>query len=100
MIFTGDIAQPYNGASNYNVPHELKEKCWFGNLEGSVIQDSTPGGVYNTVQALESLCRDFHFKAFGIANNHLLYATDVPSTIAHMGNMGVPVVGGGGYQQQ
>ena len=39
MIFCGDIALPFEGKiSIKNIPQELLEQQWVGNLEGSLIQ--------------------------------------------------------------
>ena len=57
MIFTGDIAQPFMGASSFNIPEELQAKMWVGNLEGSLIYDKKEGvsGVCNDVKAIDEL---------------------------------------------
>ncbi len=99
MIFCGDIALPYTGASKYGIPEELKTKVWMGNLEGSVIRDSTPHGVYNAIEAVEMLSRELPFKVYGIANNHQLDAGSLDATRSNMKDVGVPVVGGGTLSQ-
>lgn len=99
MIFTGDIAQPFVGASKYMVPEELKSKLWFGNLEGSLIDGSNKkedvGGVYNDVEAIKALLKQVPFKAFIIANNHLLDVADVKTTLDNVKYLGVHTVGAG-----
>ena len=97
MIFTGDIAQPFVGASSFTIPEELQSKVWVGNLEGSLIYDKKEGvgGVYNDVEAIDELIKQIPFKAFGIANNHLLDAADVKATIDNLEKLNVGVVGGG-----
>lgn len=95
MIFTGDISQPYTGASEYEIPNALRQIFWFGNLEGSLLLDSVPQGVYNAYEAIGVLSQNLSFKAFAIANNHLLDSAKVDTTLQNMRNIGVPVVGGG-----
>ena len=95
MIFTGDIAQPYTGASEYEIPNALRQRFWFGNLEGSLLSDTVPQGVYNAYEAIGALSQNLSFKAFTIANNHLLDSATVDTTLQNMRNIGVPVVGGG-----
>lgn len=99
MIFTGDISQPYTGASKQSVPAELKKQLWYGNLEGSLIHESVPYGVYNASEAIAALCRDIPFKAFSIANNHLLDAADTKITRANGKKIGSQLTGGGNLLQ-
>lgn len=65
MIFCGDIALPFEGKiSIKNIPQELLEQQWVGNLEGSLIQcdDSRRSFllkqhvVFNDTRAVEALC--------------------------------------------
>lgn len=102
MIFTGDIALPYIGSSSFTIPEELQSKVWVGNLEGSLIYDKKEGvsGVYNDVKAIDELIKQIPFKAFGIANNHLLDAADVKTTIGNVERLNVGVVGGGRNLQE
>ena len=95
MIFSGDISQPFTGASKYKIPESLESKIWFGNLEGSLINDSVPQGVYNSYEAIKTLCRNISFTAIGVANNHLLDAADVNTTIKNADKIGVGLVGCG-----
>jgi poly-gamma-glutamate synthesis protein (capsule biosynthesis protein) len=99
MIFCGDIAQPYSGASNYTIPEELKSKPWLGNLEGSLIDERCKKedvrGVYNDLAAIKELQKQIPFKAFNIANNHLLDAADVQTTLGGAKELGTRVVGAG-----
>lgn len=97
MIFTGDIAQPFVGASLFSIPEKLQSRVWIGNLEGSLIYDKKEGvsGVYNDVEAIDELIKQIPFKAFGIANNHLLDAADVKTTLNNLERLNVGVVGGG-----
>lgn len=97
MIFTGDIALPYIGSSSFTIPEELQSKVWIGNLEGSLIYDKKEGinGVYNDAETINELIKQVPFKAFCIANNHLLDAADVKTTIDNLEKLNVGVVGGG-----
>ena len=99
MFFSGDIAQPHVGASKVEIPEMLKTGIWFGNLEGSLIEggckEELRRGVYNDVDAIVKLQTQIPFKAFGIANNHLLDAADVKTTIDNLRKMNVEVAGGG-----
>lgn len=95
MIFTGDIAQPYVGASKVNIPEVLCKSAWLGNLEGSFVEGSEYAGVYNNYDAVAEICSQINFKAFNIANNHLLDAADVKTTLINLKKLGVSAVGGG-----
>lgn len=95
MIFTGDIAQPYTGASDFYKPENIKAGLWVGNLEGSVIKNATARGVYNAEVAIARLCEVFPFKVLGIANNHLLDSASAELTKRNMQNTNIPLVGGG-----
>lgn len=99
MIFTGDIAQSLLRASSFSIPEDLKFKNWLGNLEGSLIEGRSKKedvrGVYNDVEAIEEICRQISFRAFGIANNHLLDAANVQTTFDNVKTLAVPVVGAG-----
>ena len=93
MIFTGDIAQPL---SSVKLPDNLPNGgVWVGNLEGSLI-DANNGsgkGVYNNLEAIRDLCSRIPFKAFGIANNHLLDSAPVETTLRNAERLGVPTCG-------
>ena len=99
MIFTGDIAQPFVEASFIDIPDELKAKSWLGNLEGSLIDEKCKKedirGVYNDLWAIKELQKQLPFKAFIIANNHLLDAADVQTTLSGVEEIGTRVVGAG-----
>ena len=104
MIFTGDIAQPYVGAFSITIPKELINNNWLGNLEGSLIdargKNGSLKGVYNDVEAIEELCKQIPFKAFNIANNHLLDNAEVKITLDNVKRLGIPVVGAGQNLQE
>lgn len=77
MIFVGDIAIPFAKAiSLENVPEELLNKKWFGNLEGAIIQNAieqqNKAVVFNGQDAIEELIDKFNFSGFALANNHIL----------------------------
>lgn len=104
MIFAGDIALPYNGVNSFTIPEGLQTTIWIGNLEGSLTRerydDLNPRGVYNSVDALESLQEQIPFKAFSIANNHLLDTAASETTISNLQCLGFEVVGGGPNLQE
>lgn len=95
MIFAGDIAQPCIDASKVNIPEVLCKSSWFGNLEGSFVEGAAHDGVYNNYDAIIKLCERVSFKAFNLANNHLLDAADVNTTLENLKRSGIPAVGGG-----
>lgn len=99
MIFTGDIAQPFMRASSYTIPDDLQARIWLGNLEGSLIdvrgRKEDVRGVYNNMDAIKELCKEIPFRAFNIANNHLLDAAEVKTTLDNGERLAVSVVGAG-----
>lgn len=99
MIFTGDIAQPFVEASFIDIPDGLKGEFWLGNLEGSLIDERCKKEdirvVYNNLEAIKGLQKQIPFKAFNIANNHLLDAADVQTTLGCAKELGTRVVGAG-----
>ena len=99
MIFCGDIAQPFVEASFVDIPDGLKGEFWLGNLEGSLIDERCKKedirGVYNDLEAIKELRKLIPFKAFIIANNHLLDAADAQTTLGCAKELGTKVVGAG-----
>lgn len=100
MIFTGDIAQPFVNASSFVIPEELESYYWIGNLEGSLIKrgdnnNSETRGVFNDCGAIKDILNQVPFKAFIIANNHLLDFAGVQTTLENANTLNVPVVGSG-----
>lgn len=83
MIFVGDIALPYNKSiSIHNCPIKVRNSNWFGNLEGSLVDNSfnkytNTSGVYNHVGAVKELIKEFNFIGFALANNHSFDFGDV-----------------------
>lgn len=99
MIVTGDIAQPFVGASNFLIPKALQTGVWLGNLEGSLI-DTGSGkkdykGVYNDFRAIGELQQVIPFKVFNIANNHLLDAAGLATTLENLSRIDTGAVGAG-----
>lgn len=95
MFFTGDIAQPF---STIQIPDNLHfEGVGVGNLEGSLIdvEKDAKKGVYNNFQAIKKVCSHIPFKAFCIANNHLLDSSSVSTTTRNSQIIGVPTFGAG-----
>ena len=83
MIFVGDIAIPYVDALKLKqIPHNLKKKNWFGNLEGGIcnLNNINITGVYNDENAVSKLVDDFNFIGFGLANNHIFDSNSINET--------------------
>ena len=104
MIFAGDISIPFPRTVTFSdMPETLKDKVWFGNLEGSLIsnEDADIFGllsrriVFNNFAGIEELVKDIHFKAFSLANNHILDATSINVTKSYLDKLGVQYVGAG-----
>ena len=99
MLFTGDIALPYIGAVSYTLPSSFNCHLFLGNLEGSLINDERKmkdlKGVYNSCEAIKHLINQVPFNLFFIANNHLLDAADVQTTLDNAERLGVHVIGAG-----
>lgn len=95
MFFAGDIAQPLSSVKlPENLPHG---GVWVGNLEGSLIEVNNEAGmgVFNNLEVIRELCSRIPFKAFGIANNHLLDDAPVDTTLRNARFLGVPTFGAG-----
>lgn len=99
MIFSGDIALPYKDAIKIELPESLNHKVWFGNLEGSLLKNTdnllNKSAVFNNYSAIEDLLNKIPFKVFGIANNHLLDAANIKTTLENLDELGVLSVGAG-----
>lgn len=100
MIFCGDIALPFVGSIDYSsIPLSIREKTWFGNLEGSLLIDSSAylsrKVVFNDYDAVRDLCQSFSFKGFGLANNHLLDVCSYKQTVDLLSRLDVEPVGAG-----
>lgn len=104
MIFCGDIAIPFvDGVHFINVPEDLCQKDWFGNLEGSLVDDHYAQNhdlqnrriVFNSFEALQDLKTKINFKAFGIANNHIKDAAEIFQTQKNLEKLNIRYVGAG-----
>ena len=100
MIFCGDIALPFVGSIDYSsIPLSIREKTWFGNLEGSLLIDSSAylsrKVVFNDYDAVRDLCQSFSFKGFGLANNHLLDVCSYKQTADLLSGLDDESVGAG-----
>ncbi len=104
MIFTGDIALPLCGLIKIKqLDKALSEKQWIGNLEGSLLDEDSilsnnplsKRKVFNSLEAVSELCHTLNFKAFNIANNHLLDACNCKETIQNLRQLDIPFLGGG-----
>lgn len=95
MFFTGDIAQPLSSVKLPDNPPN--GGIWVGNLEGSLIDANSEygKGVYNNLEAIRDLCSRIPFRAFGIANNHLLDSASVETTLTNAKRLDVPSCGSG-----
>lgn len=100
MIFVGDIALPFSDAIRLkNLPSELQESKWFGNLEGSLIEHTdgliNSKGVFNELDAIRELTTLFNFAGFALANNHLEDFDEVEITIENLKKLNIPFIGAG-----
>ena len=98
MIFVGDIAIPYKDAiSIKDLPSALKNKQWFGNLEGALIDNSGNSNqesiVFNDKIAIKDLCYKYDFKGFALANNHIFDTGSLKETTDYLTNINVPSIG-------
>ena len=102
MLFTGDIALP---SPSIRLPKNLPQgKTWIGNLEGCVVKHGNEylkdSGVFNDFETIKQLRQMVPFKAFGIANNHLMDFADVQTTLNNASELEVPVFGAGNCLKQ
>lgn len=99
MIFVGDIALPFRSSILVkNLPDELQNMNWLGNLEGGIVDNSDEKfknllGVFNDVGAVKELKNAFHFKGFALANNHIFDLIDLENTISYLNKMSMPYCG-------
>ena len=101
MIFTGDIALP---SFSIKLPDTLPQSVtWVGNLEGSVVnrecENKVTKGVYNDYEAVKELLQHIPFKAFSLANNHLLDFGAVNDSITRLQSLEVPSIGAGNIRE-
>lgn len=73
-----------------------------GNLEGSVIDEerSDENGVYNNYGAVVQLICHIPFKAFSLANNHLLDFSSVAESASHLQKIGISTIGVGNIDKE
>lgn len=98
MIFVGDIAIPHAHAIEcVEFPAALYQKNWFGNLEGAIVSDddNSQHAVYNNSTAITDLLEQFKFKAFALANNHILDAGTLSDTESFLEQHKVEYAGAG-----
>lgn len=101
MIFVGDIALPFvNSIEVKDLPEELSNKQWFGNLEGGVVDNSTGDfkqerGVFNDTKAIEELTNKFNFVGFALANNHIIDLTSIETNFNFLDSLNMPYCGVG-----
>lgn len=97
MIFVGDIALPYTGAIQLTMPSNLKDKNWFGNLEGSLTIGTTELQknpiVYNDINAIKDLLLDVNYSGFALANNHIFDTGSLERTIGELEKLDVKYCG-------
>lgn len=101
MIFVGDIALPEeNVFVSKCFPIHIIEKKWFGNLEGSVVDnlngvDKKAQGVFNDLDAIKELQKSYNFIGLALANNHILDISDVETVAKSLNRLSIPFCGVG-----
>ncbi len=99
MIFVGDIALPIRDSIQIkSFLNEIKQKNWFGNLEGCIIHNSNDKhrksyGVFNDINAIEELIESFNFNGFALANNHIFDITELETTLKYLNRLPMPFCG-------
>ncbi|MGG6231751.1 CapA family protein [Tenacibaculum sp. SDUM215027] len=96
MIFVGDIALPKREiVENSNFPEYFKNKKWFGNLEGALINDDNYNlkVVYNDINSVKALVKKFQFKGFALANNHIFDVGTIEDTKLCLQKLNIPFCG-------
>lgn len=98
MIFTGDVALGPRGI-NLDIPNNLKEKEWFINLEGSLVDNGNNYrkiyGVFNDLNSIKTLMKHISICGASLANNHILDAEDINVTKDNAKKINLAVVGAG-----
>lgn len=101
MIFCGDISLPFDNAVRFkNIPSELLNKNWVCNLEGSLVKEQSDVLlnryiVFNDFNAVKSFTKKFNVNIFNIANNHILDAANLNTTLSNISLLGIKYVGAG-----
>jgi poly-gamma-glutamate synthesis protein (capsule biosynthesis protein) len=98
MIFVGDIALPFKDSITLkNLPPNLKNKNWFGNLEGAIIDNQNnhekESVVFNDKKAVKNLCSEFNFSGFALANNHIFDTGNIDETTSYLKEINIPYCG-------
>jgi hypothetical protein len=98
MIFIGDIALPYSDAVKVDdIPAVLRNKNWFANLEGAIVNSSLDQRqrsiVYNDKSAIDVFLSHFNVSGFALANNHIFDTGSLSETIHYLESKNVPYCG-------
>src|SRR5690606_37220545 len=98
MIFVGDIALPIKHAVRLkSLPPAAKDKRWFGNFEGAVVDGNEQLKrqlfVFNDREAVRRLLKDLNFVGFAAANNHIFDTGSLADTLEFFKEIAVPFVG-------
>jgi len=98
MIFVGDIALPFKDAiKSKGLPPSLNSKQWIGNLEGALIDSeevtNKSNVVFNSKTAVKTLCSEFNFVGFTLANNHIFDTGSYEETVSYLNKINVPYCG-------
>ena len=98
MIFVGDISLP-SSITLSSFPQNILRKLWFGNLEGSLINDegslNLDNKVYNSFETWNTLCNILNFKAVCLANNHILDVQPINESVRNIERLNLKYVGAG-----
>ena len=99
MIFSGDIACPnIKSLPKINVPIHLKNKNWVANLEGAIEETDTLKQktiVFNHLEMLKCLGKQFNFVALSLANNHSTDSSSIVNTKRYLKALDIPCFGAG-----
>jgi poly-gamma-glutamate synthesis protein (capsule biosynthesis protein) len=98
MIFLGDVAVPYiNAIEMENIPDYFLTKHWIANLEGSLVNTSAKLQkqpiVFNDKEAIKSLVKNFPYKGFMLANNHVFDTGSFNETTEFLSNINISYCG-------
>lgn len=98
MIFTGDIALPFIDSITISKSGRFFNQNWFGNLEGGIIDNSNhkyqkDKGVFNDLNAIDALKRNFNFIGFALGNNHIADLVDIISTTSQLDRLNISYCG-------
>ncbi len=109
MIFCGDISiSRIGGVQLEGLPDNLRNKKWFGNLEGTLVDVSPEDtidmlqkhGVFNLLSAIEELSKHIKFVGFGLANNHIFNYGNANTTLHNVNKLGISCAGLGSNAEQ